>query len=99
MGSTLAWRHGRSDPQKLSSGAVSAPAWSLAAARGIPMRKVLRQRGGSRSTFYRRAEVRFAGSGRTERKTHLIWINRRRSHPHTNIGRSRASQSPLDACG
>ena len=57
MGSTLAWRHGRSDPQKLSSGAVSAPGWSLAAARGIPMRKVLRQRGGSRSTFYRRVDV------------------------------------------
>ena len=70
--------------------------WALAAARGIPMRKVLRQRGGSRSTFYRRAEVRFAGPGEPQRKAHLIWINRRRSHPHTNIGRGLPSMLVAD---
>jgi hypothetical protein len=30
--------------------------WALAAARGIPVRKVLRQRGWSKSTFYRKLD-------------------------------------------
>jgi hypothetical protein len=30
--------------------------WALAAARGIPVRKVLRQRGLSKSTFYRKVD-------------------------------------------
>ena len=30
--------------------------WALAAARGIPVRKVLRQRGWSKSTFYRKVD-------------------------------------------
>ena len=30
--------------------------WALAAARGIPVRKVLRQRGWSRTTFYRKVD-------------------------------------------
>jgi hypothetical protein len=30
--------------------------WALAAARGVPVRKVLRQRGWSKSTFYRKLD-------------------------------------------
>lgn len=30
--------------------------WALAAARGIPVRKLLRQRGWSKSTFYRKVD-------------------------------------------
>ena len=30
--------------------------WALAAARGIPVRKVLRRRGWSKSTFYRKVD-------------------------------------------